>query len=174
MNSNLEKEIKEYSDFNKQIIVTISKLSQFFRFFGQQGKKFIKASIKYFDEFNEEIKKENENSTFFISYSYFILNFYSFLKSMEEKFDSFDNKLGAFIEQYETKFKNSYGEAINEFMNLSNIINEKKEKLEKIKYTYFESCKSSLDFENKMKQLKDEQEINKFKEQYNKKIKSLD
>ena len=58
MNSNLEKEIKEYSDFNKQIIVTISKLSQFFKCFGQQGKKFIKSSIKSFEEFNEELKKK--------------------------------------------------------------------------------------------------------------------
>ena len=175
MNSNLEKEIKEYSDFNKQIIVTISKLSQFFRFFGQQGKKFIKSSIKCFDEFNEELKKENENSTFFIAYSYFVLNFYSFLKSMEKSFDSYDNKLGAYLDQYEIKFKNSYGEAINEFNNLSNTINEKKEKLEKIKYTYFESCKSSLDLENRMKQLKDEQqELSKLKDQYAKSLKSMD
>ena len=175
MNSNLEKEIKEYSDFNKQIIVTISKLSQFFRFFGQQGKKFIKSSIKCFDEFNEELKKENENSTFFIAYSYFVLNFYSFLKSMEKSFDSYDNKLGAYLDQYEIKFKNSYGEAINEFNNLSFSINEKKEKLEKIKYTYFESCKSSLDLENRMKQLKDEQqELSKLKDQYAKSLKSMD
>ena len=175
MNSNLEKEIKEYNDFNKQVIVIISKLSQFFRFFGQQGKKFIKSSIKSFDEFNEEIKKENENSTFFITYSYFVSNFNSFLKSMEESFDSYDNKLGAYIEQYETKFKNSYGEAINELNNLSNAINEKKEKLEKIKYTYFESCKSSLDLENRMKQLKDEQqEISKLKDQYAKSLKGMD
>ena len=38
--SNLEKELKEYSDYNKQAIITISKLSQFFKSFGQQGKKF--------------------------------------------------------------------------------------------------------------------------------------
>jgi hypothetical protein len=42
--SNLEKEIKEYSVYNKQIKIIISKLSQFFEFLGQQGKKFIKAS----------------------------------------------------------------------------------------------------------------------------------
>ena len=174
MNSNLDKEIKEYSDFNKQIIVTISKLCQFFRNFGQQGKKFIKSSIKSFDEFNEELKKENENSTFFITYSYFGSNFSTFLKSMEESFDSYENKLGEYIDQYETKFKNSYGEAINEFNNLSNAINEKKEKLEKVKYSYFESCKTSLDFENKMKQLKDESEISKLKDQYSKSLKSVD
>ena len=176
MNSNLEKEIKEYTDFNKQVIVTISKLSQFFRNFGQQGKKFIKLSIKSFEEFNEELKKENENSTFFIAYSYFASNFNTFLKSMEESFDSYDNKLGSYIEQYEAKFKNSYGEAINEFNNLSNTINEKKVKLDKIKYTYFESCKSSLDIENKMNQftvIKDEQETNKWKDQYSKSLKSV-
>ena len=97
MNSNLDKEIKEYSDFNKQIIVTISKLSQFFRNFGQQGKKFIKSASKSLDEFNDELKKECHTSTIYTTYNYFILNVKDFLKAMEESFDSIDKKLGESI-----------------------------------------------------------------------------
>ena len=37
--STLEKEIKDYSDYNKQSMVIISKISQFCKYFGQQGKK---------------------------------------------------------------------------------------------------------------------------------------
>ena len=174
MNSNLDKEIKEYSDFNKQIIVTISKFSQFFKNFGQQGKKFIKSASKSLDEFNDELKKENHSSTIFTTYNYFVLNIKDFLKAMEDSFDNIDKKLGESIDQYETQFKNMYGEAINEFNDLYNVISEKKEKIEKIKYTYFESCKSSLDYENKMKQTLEEQEINKLKDQYTKSLKNVD
>ena len=57
--SNLEKEIKEYSDYNKQAIITISKLSQFFKSFGQQGKKFIKSAQNSYEDFYSELSKEN-------------------------------------------------------------------------------------------------------------------
>ena len=53
--SNLEKELKEYSDYNKQAIITISKLSQFFKSFGQQGKKFIKSIQSSFEDFISEL-----------------------------------------------------------------------------------------------------------------------
>ena len=78
--SNLEKEIKEYSEYNKQIIIIISKLSQFFKYFGQQGKKFIKASQKAFEDFYLELIKENTSSTFYVTYFYFYNNFKHYLK----------------------------------------------------------------------------------------------
>ena len=68
MYSNLEKEIKEYSDYNKQSIVTISKLSQFYKSIGQQGKKFIKSILSSLDDFNSELSKENTSSTISITY----------------------------------------------------------------------------------------------------------
>ena len=56
--SNLDKELKEYSDYNKQAIVTISKLSQFFKSFGQQGKKFIKNMQSSFEDYFDNFEKK--------------------------------------------------------------------------------------------------------------------
>ena len=174
--STLEKEIKEYSEYNKQIIVTISKLSQFFKFFGQQGKKFVKSCQKVFDEFVTELKKENPSSSVYVTYVYFSNNFTQYLKILEENYDSFEKNLGDSIDEYESKFKNLYGEAINKFNDLSMLINERKEKLEKSKYSYFESCKASLDMENKIIQLKEmsRDEVSKSNEQLLKSIKSME
>lgn len=178
--SNLEKEMKEYSEYNKQIIVTISKLSQFFKSFGQQGKKFVKSSLKDFEDFYSELMKENNSSTVYVTYYYFYNNFKNYLKIFDETFDSFEGKLGNAIEEYETKFKNSYGEVINQFNDLSNTINEKKGQLEKSKNAYFDSCKATLEIENKIIQLKDynklvnREEVTKLNEQLSKSIKSME
>jgi hypothetical protein len=123
--STLDKEIKEYSEYNKQTIVIISKLSQFFKHFGQQGKKFAKNCQKSFEDFYNELLKENPSSTFYVTYIYFSNNFKQYLKVLEESFESLDKNLGDSLDEYETKFKNSYGEALNKFNDLSNIINEK-------------------------------------------------
>ena len=177
--SNLEKELKEYSDYNKQAIITISKLSQFFKSFGQQGKKFIKSIQSSFEDFISELSKENTSSTIYLTYNYYSFNFKKSLKTFEEAFDNFDIKLGDYIEKYETKFKNSYGEVFNQFNSLSNTINERKEKLEKSKNTYFDSCKNSLDVENKIIQQKDSkmilrEDVSKLNEQLGKAMKSVD
>ena len=174
--STLEKEIKEYSDFNKQAIVIISKLSQFFKYFGLQGKKFVKSCQKAFEDLCTELKKENPSSSVYITYVYFCNNFNQYLKILEESYDSFDQNLGDSIDKYESKFKNLYGEAINKFNDLSNLINERKDKLEKSKYSYFESCKASLDMENKIIQLKDmsKDEVGKANEQLLKSIKNME
>ena len=178
--STLDKEIKEYSEYNKQTIVIISKLSQFFKHFGQQGKKFAKNCQKSFEDFYNELLKENPSSTFYVTYIYFSNNFKQYLKVLEESFESLDKNLGDSLDEYETKFKNSYGEALNKFNDLSNIINEKKEKLEKSKYAYFDSCKASLDMENKIIQLKEsnrvvyKDEVNRANEQLLKSIKTME
>ena len=178
--STLDKEIKEYSEYNKQTIVIISKLSQFFKHFGQQGKKFAKNCQKSFEDFYNELLKENPSSTFYVTYIYFSNNFKQYLKVLEESFESLDKNLGDSLDEYETKFKNSYGEALNKFNDLSNIINEKKEKLEKSKYAYFDSCKASLDMENKIIQLKEsnrvvyKDEVNRANEQLLKSIKAME
>ena len=178
--STLDKEIKEYSEYNKQTIILISKLSQFFKHFGQQGKKFAKNCQKSFEDFYNELLKENPSSTFYVTYIYFSNNFKQYLKVLEESFESLDKNLGDSLDEYETKFKNSYGEALNKFNDLSNIINEKKEKLEKSKYAYFDSCKASLDMENKIIQLKEsnrvvyKDEVNRANEQLLKSIKTME
>ena len=177
--SNLDKELKEYSDYYKQAIVTISKLSQFFKSLGQQGKKFIKNIQSSFDDFFSELSKENTSSTIYLTYNYFSIHFKNYLQVFEDSFDNFEKKLGEHIEKYETKFKNSYGEIINQFNSLSNVINEKRDKLEKSKYNYFDSCKNSLDAEKKIIQqidnkilLKDD--VSKLNEQYRKSLKAAD
>ena len=178
--STLDKEIKEYSEYNKQTIILISKLSQFFKHFGQQGKKFAKNCQKSFEDFYNELLKENPSSTFYVTYIYFSNNFKQYLKVLEESFESLDKNLGDSLDEYETKFKNSYGEALNKFNDLSNLINEKKEKLEKSKYAYFDSCKASLDMENKIIQLKEsnrvvyKDEVNRANEQLLKSIKTME
>ena len=178
--STLDKEIKEYSEYNKQTIILISKLSQFFKHFGQQGKKFAKNCQKSFEDFYNELLKENPSSTFYVTYIYFSNNFKQYLKILEESFESLDKNLGDSLDEYETKFKNSYGEALNKFNDLSNLINEKKEKLEKSKYAYFDSCKASLDMENKIIQLKEsnrvvyKDEVNRANEQLLKSIKTME
>ena len=107
------------------------------------------------------------------------MNFKKYLKHLEESFISFELTLGDYIEKYETHFKNSYGEVINQFTNFSNSINERKEKLEKSKYTYFDSCKTSLELENKIIQQKDSkfilrEDVTRLNEQFAKAMKNLD
>jgi len=175
--SSLEKEIKEYNEFNKQSITIISKLSQFFKSFGQHGKKFAKFFQKSFDELNTDLAKENTASTFYITYSYFYSNFKKYLQYFEESFDSFEKNVGQLIEEYEIKLRNNFNEIMNQFNELSNLINEKKERLEKSKYTYFDSCKSSLDIENKIMQIKElsnKEEVSRLNEQLTKSLKVVE
>ena len=173
--SSLEKEIKEYNEFNRQSFTIISKLSQFFKAFGQNGKKFAKFSQKSFEELNTDLAKENTASTFYITYSYFYSNFKKYLQYFEESFDSFEKNVGQLIEEYEIKMRNNFNEIMNQFNELSNLINEKKERLEKSKYTYFESCKSSLDMESKiMKELNNKEEVSRLNEQLTKSLKIVE
>ena len=177
--STLEKEIKEYNDYNKQSIAIISKITLFCKSFGQQGKKFAKYAQKTLEDFNTELMKENTASTLYITYSYFYSNFQKYLKSLEDSFESFEKKIGQEMEEFDIRFKNNYWEAINKFNELSNMINEKKERLEKCKYTYFESCKSSLELENRITQLQDSKlnnkdEVSKINEQLTKSLKNLE
>ena len=107
------------------------------------------------------------------------MNIRKLFKTLEEIFDNFELRLGDYMEKYETKFKNSYGEVINQFNALSNTINEKKEKLEKSKYTYFDCCKNSLDVENKIIQQKDNklilrEDVSRLNEQLGKAMKIVD
>ena len=172
-NSSLDKEIKEISEYNKQGIVTISKFSDFFKTFSQKGKKFAKNSQNALDDFYHELIKENNSSTFYTTYFCFYENFKNYLKILEDNFDEIDKRLGQSIEEYETSYKNAYGEAINTFNNLLNLINDKKDKLEKSKFNYFESGKSYMDIENKIIKLEDnksvvKEEVTKLNEQLSK------
>ena len=155
---NMDEEIKEHQTFLKQSEITLGKLSNFFKDFGKSGVKLIERAQKLLNDFFVELKKEDETTTLNIS----LLNVYneytSFLNRIKETFNLFDKSIGEKISGFEIDYKNKNKENITKLNKLSIKINESKQQLDKIKFSYFDSCKETMDIEKKIdpKKLNDE------------------
>ena len=155
---NMDEEIKEHQTFLRQSEITIGKLSNFFKDFGKSGVKLIERAQKLLSEFFVELKKEDETTTLNIS----LLNVYneytSFLNKIKETFNSFDKTIGEKISEFEKDYKNKNKENVGKLNKISMKINESKQQLDKIKNSYFDSCKETMDVEKKLdpKKLNDE------------------
>ena len=159
MNINLEKEIKSYTDLNKQYETTMSKFILFFRTFAVDGKKFIQKSNKILEEYFAELRKESSSTTNNITF----LSFYSDIHRAVQKLgDIFNNIDVNIVEKLNDMFKkmvSNNNAGLDKLTKLSQTINENKLKLEKFKYNYFNACKSVMEQENKIIKLKDNKKM---------------
>ena len=159
MNINLEKEIKSYTDLNKQYETTMSKFILFFRTFAVDGKKFIQKSNKILEEYFAELRKESSSTTNNITF----LSFYSDIHRAVQKLgDIFNNIDVNIVEKLNDMFKkmvSNNNAGLDKLTKLSQTINENKLKLEKFKYNYFNACKTVIEQENKIIKLKDNKKI---------------
>ena len=159
MNINLEKEIKSYTDLNKQYETTMTKFILFFRTFALDGKKLIQKSTRILEEYYAELRKEPSSTTNNITF----LSLYSDTHRAVEKiggiFDNINlNIVGKLNEMLKNMvINNNIG--LEKLSKLSQTINENKLKLEKFKYNYFNACKSVIEQENKIIKLKDNKKM---------------
>ena len=169
---NLENEIKDYNTYFKYCDSITLKLSLFFKEFTKSGTKFIQKSKKSMEDFYTEINKiEYFSSTLNKN----INNFCEEFKEHMDKFQLFLNKIESDIIDKITEFDKDYKANYKNYLNKLNDLNlyllDSKTKLEKTKNSYFDACKTMLDFEKKYLSNKTnlkEEELVKFKEQFEK------
>ena len=171
---NLENEIKEYSSYFKYCDSIMSKFSIFFKEFNKSGTKFVLKSKKTIDDINIEINKEEYFST---TLNKNLNNLYDELKDMMDKLQSFFTRIEKDIIdkiiEFDKEYKNNYRNNINKLNDLNNHLSDNKNKLEKIKNNYFDSCKNIYDYDkkyisNKPKENIKEEELVKINEQFEK------
>ena len=167
---NLDEEIKEYQSFLKQSEVTIGKLSTFFKEFGKNGIKFIEKAQKTFDDFFNELKKEDNSITLNITLTNIYNQYISYFNKTKNFFNALDKSIGEPIFEYVNQYKNKNKENIAKLNRLSLKINENKKQLDIIKNNYFDSSKEYIEIEKKIDPNKmNDEELIKWTE---KKIKS--
>lgn len=159
MTSNLEKEIKHYTEINKQSELTITKLCLFFRTFARDGLKLIDKTKKILEEFFTELRKEPSSTTNNISFLGLYNDLHRYIENFGNIFSSIDKNVGDKLADMIKKMINNNNEGLNKLTNLSNMIIENKLKLEKYKHNYFNSCKSVMEQEKIIIKLKDNKKI---------------
>ena len=154
----MDEEIKEHQAFLKQSEITLGKLSNFFKELGKNGIKFIERTQKLFEEFFNELKKEDNSTTLNISLTNLYNEYSTFFDKLKNSFNSLDKNLGENISIFEKDYKTKNKENILKLNKLSLKINENKKQLDLIKNNYFDSCKEIMDIEKKIdpKKMNDE------------------
>ena len=145
----MDEEIKEHQAFLKQSEITLGKLSNFFKELGKNGIKFIERTQKLFEEFFNELKKEDNSTTLNISLTNLYNEYSTFFDKLKNSFNSLDKNLGENISIFEKDYKTKNKENILKLNKLSLKINENKKQLDLIKNNYFDSCKEIMDIEKK-------------------------
>ena len=159
MNTNIEKEIQNYTEICRQSEQTVSKLFQFFKTFAGDGVKIIDKSKKILEEYFTELRKEPSNTTNNISFLGFFNELNKYMDNLKNIYLSIDNNIAIKYEKLLKRMKNNHNVAIDKLSKLSFIINDNKNKLDKFKHNYFNSCKSVIEQEKKIIQLKDNKNI---------------
>ena len=154
----MDEEIKEHQAFLKQSEITLGKLSNFFKELGKNGIKFIERTQKLFEEFFNELKKEDNSTTLNISLTNLYNEYSTFFDKLKNSFNSLDKNIGENISIFEKDYKTKNKENILKLNKLSLKINENKKQLDLIKNNYFDSCKEIMDIEKKIdpKKMNDE------------------
>ena len=154
----MDEEIKEHQAFLKQSEQTLQKLSTFFKEFGKNGIKLVEKAQKNFDDYFNELKKEDNSTTLNISLTNIYNEFVSFFEKLKNSFNSIDKNIGDKIVEYEKEYKIKNKENISKLNKLSIKINDGKKQLDNIKNIYFDSSKEIIDIEKKIdpKKMSDE------------------
>ena len=147
---NIDEEIKQHQVFLKQSEITIGKLTVFIKEFGKNGIKFIEKSQKTFEEYFNELKKEDNSNTLNISLNNIYNEYISFFNKLKNFFNSLDKNIGDKIFEFEKDYKIKNKDNVLKLNKLNIKLNETKKQLDIIKNNYFDSSKDIIEFEKKI------------------------
>ena len=159
MNLNLEKEIKSYTELNKQYEITFTKFILFFRTFATEGAKMIEKSNKFLEEYFIELRKEPSASTNNITFLSFYNDINRALNKLKTIFNDININIAEKLNEVLKKMVNNNNNGLERFTKLSQTINENKLKLEKFKYNYFNACKNVIEQEKRIIKLRDNKKV---------------
>ena len=159
MNLNLEKEIKSYTELNKQYEITFTKFILFFRTFATEGTKMIEKSNKFLEEYFIELRKEPSASTNNITFLSFYNDINRALNKLKTIFNDININIAEKLNEVLKKMVNNNNNGLERFTKLSQTINENKLKLEKFKYNYFNACKNVIEQEKRIIKLRDNKKV---------------
>ena len=137
----LEDEKKKYIDLMNQFESSLNKFANFFQIFSKNGILFVDESLKAFQDFSNELKKEDGSKTINISFFNFGNDFVRCLNNIKQMFISIEKDFKDSINSYSTEFTTNSEKIIKALTAISMEFSEKTH-LEKTKYNYFESCKN--------------------------------
>ena len=175
MSSNLESEIKTYTNLFKQHDIALNKLNQFFKTLSINGIKFAEKSKKSLEDFFIELKNENSSATHIICLSNFYNGLKTYFDKMKTIFQNIDTSCAEKASEFSANFKIKNNESINSIYKLNTKLKEETSNLEKTKFDYFNANKvADQDYLKTQKETKKEEEMKKNKEIYEKSCKNLD
>ena len=160
--ANLDKEIIAYKDYSKQVEQTLSKLSLFFKSFSNNGIIFLDNTQKSLEEFYQELNKENRTTTHNITLGNFCKDFKLFFEKVKNIFEQINKNIPEKISEYIIKFQSISEESNNKLNTILSTLSENKIKLEKDKYSYFDSCKTEVEHEKKSKGKNKNKDLSKY------------
>ena len=113
MTSNLEKEIKNYTEINKQSELTVTKLYYFFRTFARDGLKLIEKTKKILEEYFTELRKEAPSTNNNITFLGFYNDLHRYIEKFGNVFSSIDKNVGDKMEEMIKRMQNNNNEGLN-------------------------------------------------------------
>ena len=171
---NLDQEIKVYSNYFKYCDSINAKFLAFFRQFIQSGSKFLLKTKKSMDEFESEIiKEEYFPSTLNKSINNYCKEFKGIMDKFQEVISNIEKNIINNILDFDKNYKTNCKNSITNLTNLNLSLSDNKNKLEKVKNNYFDSCKQIQEYDIKYissqyKETIKEEEFIKIKEQFEK------
>ena len=168
---NLEHEIKDYSNYFKYCDSISNKISLFLKDFSKSGSKFILKSKKLMEDIYVEINKEEYfSSTLNKNLNHFYNEFKEIMNKIQVFLTKIETDIIDKITEFDKEYKANNKNNINKLNDLNLLLLDNKNKLEKIKNIYFDSCKATTDFEKKYLSNKNikEEELTKLKDQFEK------
>ena len=164
---NLEKEIKQYSDFFKSSQSTVYKLGNFYKEIGKIGTKFAEKMKNLLDEFFVELIREDRSTTF----NKLLTNFYNekkrFIERIKAYFLLLDKNYGEKLLDFEKDHRKKNKEILSKLNTMNSNLTKCKNTEDKWKNQYFDYCKSIVETGKKIKNLEDMQKNNQGKETEN-------
>ena len=159
MNSNLEKEIKNYSELSKQSEQTASKIYLFFKSYAEEGVKGIDKSKKILEEYFNELRKEPSSTTNNVGFLGLYNDVHRYLESLKNIYLSIEKNIVEKLAYMVKKLQYNHNIGIARLNKLSLIMNESRVKLDKYKHNYFNACKIVMEQEKKIINLKDNKKL---------------
>ena len=108
MNSNIEKEIKNYTEITKQSEVTTSKIYQFFKTFIGDSLKILDKSKKILEEYLKELHKEPCMTTNNLSFLGFYNDIHRYVNKLRDTYLSIEQNVTNKLENLLKRMRNNH------------------------------------------------------------------
>ena len=156
---NLDQEIKDYLAYFKYCDSINAKLIAFFRQFFQSGTKYISKTKKSIEEFCNEMNKEDHfPSTLNKNVNNYFEQFIGIMDKFQTVLSKVDNDIINKLVEFDKNYKINCKNAINNLNNLNLYLSEDKNKLDKSKDIYFDSCIQIQEYNKKYISVKNTKE----------------